>query len=51
MMVITHGHPVGILISLVAVERIKDAHKTAVLEDKQKEKGIQYLLESYVQHL
>jgi hypothetical protein len=51
MMVITHGYLVGILVSLVAVDRIKDAHQTAVLEDKQKEKGMQYLLESYVQHL
>jgi hypothetical protein len=50
-MVITHDHLVGILILLVAVEMIKDAHKSAVLEDEQKEKGIRYLLESYVQHL
>jgi hypothetical protein len=39
MMVITHDYLVGILISLVAVDRIKNAHQTAVHEDKQKEKG------------
>jgi hypothetical protein len=51
MMVMIRDHLVGILISLVAVDRIKDAHQTAVLEDKQKEKGIQHLLESYVLYL
>jgi hypothetical protein len=51
MMVIPHGHLVGIFISLVAVDRIKEVHKAAVLEDEKKAKGIQYLSESYVQHL
>ena len=50
MMVITHGHLAGMLISLAAVDKIKNAHKAAVLENKKKEKGIQYLFDSYAQH-
>jgi hypothetical protein len=51
MMVIIHGHIAGILISLVAVDRIENLHKAAVLaEKKKKEEGMQYLLESYAQH-
>ncbi|KAJ8583084.1 hypothetical protein M405DRAFT_937426 [Rhizopogon salebrosus TDB-379] len=41
--VITHGHFGGMLISLVAVDRIKDVHKAVVLEDRKKEKGIRVL--------
>jgi hypothetical protein len=50
MMVITRGHLGGMLISLVAVDRIKDAYAAAVLEDETKAKGIQYLFESFALH-
>jgi hypothetical protein len=49
-MVITRGHLGGMLISLVAVDRIKDACAAAVLEDETKAKGIQYLFESFALH-
>ena len=39
MMVISHAHLSAILISFVAVDRIKEAHKVAVLEDKRRERG------------
>jgi hypothetical protein len=45
MMVISHAHLSVILISSVAVDRIKEAHKVAVLEDKRREKGTQCLSE------
>jgi hypothetical protein len=45
-MVIICGHLAGMLISPVAVDRIKDAHAAAVLEDEKKVKGIQYLFGS-----
>lgn len=47
-MVIARGSFAVILISLVAVDRIKENHKAAVLEDKKKEKGIRYLLRSFL---